>query len=181
MSRVRTPSPAPAPPSRPAAECRCERDFPWSRVLTRALARPQSPVHTGQRHSAEPSSEHGATFCLDRIGVRTDRARAARHQPGDPLARDPAGERGRRFVRTTIPDRHAAPFPDPSHATSRPPGPTESGSPTSPSCRRGATRATSPGSPTSSPAGSSAGAWPPTGLQPKCTRSGAQRARAING
>jgi transposase InsO family protein len=95
---------------------------------------------------------------LAEAGHHVARKRVARLMRAEHLA----GVHRRRFVRTTIRDEHAAPFRTSSTATSRRRGPTGSGSPTSPSCRRGAAPATSPRSSTPSAAGSWAGAWRPT-------------------
>jgi putative transposase len=91
-------------------------------------------------------------------GFHVSRKRVARLMRRDHLT----GVHRRRVVRTTIRDEDAEPFPDLVDRDCSAPGPTGSGSPTSPSCRRGAAPATSPRSSTPGADGSSAGRWPPT-------------------
>ena len=114
------------------------------RLLRLALPRPiragRADADLARKIRAAPTTRSRGTYGVPRIhadlaeaGHHVSRKRVARLMRRDRLA----GVHRRRFIRTTIRDEHAAPFPDLSTATSRRPGPTGSGSPTSPSYRRG--------------------------------------------
>ena len=136
--------------------------YAWSRRGPSARSVTDAAL-TGQirRAHARGRGTYGAPRVhaeLREAGVHVGRKRIARLMHADGLA----GISRRRFVRTTVRDRDAAPAPDLVERQFGGTPPTGCGSRTSRTCPRGPASATSRRSPTPAPAGSWAGAWPPT-------------------